>query len=110
MIADDATQSIRISRFDMSCAQAHWVGSKPIRDVMQVKLHKPTMVIGYSLRMCARYVNSTNPGRSNLVFRSKPIAVVEMSNRLIVVAVYKPNRHVVCACAVGRVTYTAHLC
>jgi len=99
-----------ISRFDMSCAQAHWVGSKPIRKVMQLKLHKPTMVIGYSLRMCARYVNSTNPGRSNLVFRSKPIAVVEMSNRLIVVAVYKLNRHVVCACAVGRVTYTAHLC
>src|SRR6218665_1415002 len=106
MIADDATQSIRISRFDMSCAEAHWGGAKPIYDVMQLKLHKPTMVIGYSLRMCARYVNSTNPGRSNLVFRSKPIAVVEMSNRLIVVAVYKPNRHVVCACAVGRVTRT----
>src|SRR6218665_2165569 len=32
-----------ISRFDMSCAQAHWVGSKPIRRVMQLKLHKPTM-------------------------------------------------------------------
>jgi len=31
---------------------------------MQLKLHKPTMTIGYSLRMCARYVNSTNPGRS----------------------------------------------
>ena len=39
------------------------------------------MAIGYSLRMCARYVDSTNPGRSNLVFRSKPEA--EMSNRLI---------------------------
>src|SRR6218665_1306776 len=35
-----------ISRFDMSCAQAHWVGSKPIRRVMQLKLHKPTMAIG----------------------------------------------------------------
>jgi len=31
------------------------------------------MAIGYSLRMCARHVDSTNPGRSNLVFRSKPI-------------------------------------
>ena len=43
-----------ISRFDMSCAQAHWVGLiKPIQRVMQLKLHKPTMAIGYSLRMCA---------------------------------------------------------
>src|SRR6218665_3969953 len=72
-----------ISRFDMSCAQAHWVGSKPIRRVMQLKLHGPTMAIGYSLRMCARYVDSTNPGPSNLVFRSNPIPEAEMSNRLI---------------------------
>jgi len=42
------------------------------------------MAIGYSLRMCAQHVDSTNPGRSNLVFRSKPIAEPEMSNRLIV--------------------------
>src|SRR6218665_3048824 len=63
----------RISRFDMLWAQAHWVGSKPIRRVMQLKHHKPAMAIGYSLRMCARHVDSTNPGRSNLVFRSKPI-------------------------------------
>src|SRR6218665_1231091 len=69
----------------MSCAQAHCVGSKPIRRVKRLKLHKPTMAIGYSLRMCARYVDSTNPGRRNLVhvFRSKPIAETEMSNRLI---------------------------
>ena len=40
------------------------------------------MAIGYSLRMCA-HVDSINPGRSNLVFRSKPIAEAEMSNRLI---------------------------
>src|SRR6218665_12055 len=60
-----------ISRFDMLCAQVHWVGSKPILRGMQVKLHKPTMAIGYSLRMCARHVDSTNPGRSNIVFRSK---------------------------------------
>jgi len=26
-----------ISRFDMSCAQAHWLGSKPMRKVMQLK-------------------------------------------------------------------------
>jgi len=34
------------------------------------------MAIGYSLRRCARHVDSTNPGRSgpNLVFRSKPMA------------------------------------
>ena len=50
---------------------------------MQLKLLKPTMAIGYSLRMCAQNVDSTNPGRSNLVFRSKPIAEAEMSNRLI---------------------------
>jgi len=41
-------------------------------------------MIGYSLRMCARLVDSTNPGRSNLIFRSKPIPEAEMSNRLIV--------------------------
>jgi len=52
---------------------------------MQIKLHKPTMAIGYSLRMCARHVESTNPGRSNLVFRSKPIPEAEMSNRLIAI-------------------------
>ena len=45
------------------------------------------MAIGYSLRMCARHVDSTNPGRSNLVFRSKPIAEAEMSIRLISVTV-----------------------
>src|SRR6218665_3268501 len=72
-----------ISRFDMSSAQAHWVRSKPIFRVMQLKLHEPTMAIGYSLRMCARHANSTNPGRSILVFRSTPIAEAEMSNRLI---------------------------
>src|SRR6218665_1405651 len=55
---------LSISRFDMSCAQGHWVGSKPIRGVMQLKLHKPTMAIGYSLRMCARHVDSTNSGRT----------------------------------------------
>jgi len=71
-----------LSRFDMSFAQTHWVGSK--RRVMQLKLHKPTMAIGYSLRMCAQInVDSTNPGRSNFVFSSKPIAEAEMSNRLI---------------------------
>ena len=72
-----------ISRFEMLCAQAHWVGSKPIRRVMQLELLKPTMANDYSLRMCARHVDSTNPGRSNLVFRSKPIPEAEMSNRLI---------------------------
>src|SRR6218665_363165 len=66
----------------MSCAQAHWVGSKPILRAMQLKLHKPRMAIGYSLRMCA-HVDSTNPGRSNPVFRSKQIPEAEMSNRLI---------------------------
>src|SRR6218665_690318 len=55
-----------------------------LRKVMHLKLHKPTKVIGYSLPMCARYVDLTNPGRSNLVFRSKPIAEAEMSNRLII--------------------------
>ena len=68
----------------MSCAQALWVGSKPTRRAMQLKLYKPTMAIGYSLRMCARHVDSTNPGPSNLVFRSKPIPEAEMSNRLII--------------------------
>jgi len=33
----------------------------------RLRLHKPTMAIGYSLRMCALHVDSTNPGRSNLV-------------------------------------------
>ena len=41
------------------------------------------MAIGYSLRMCARHVDSTNLGQSNLVFRSKPIPEAEMSNRFI---------------------------
>jgi len=65
----------------MSCAQALWVGSKPIRRITQ--LHKPTMAIGYSLRMCAQHVDSANPGQSNLAFRSKPIPEAEMSNRFI---------------------------
>ena len=43
------------------------------------------MAIGYALCMCARHVDSTNPGRSNFVFRSKPIAEAEMSNRLIII-------------------------
>src|SRR6218665_2910629 len=81
-----------ISRFDMLCAQTHWVRSKPILRVMQLKLHEPTMVIDYSLCMCARHVDSTNPGRSNLVFRSKLIPEAEMSNRLIYLgSICKPN-------------------
>jgi len=51
---------------------------------MQLKLQKPTMAIGYSLRMCARHFDSTNSGRSSLVFSSKPIPEAEISNRLIV--------------------------
>src|SRR6218665_1208658 len=62
-----------IIRFDMSCAQALWVRSKPILRVMQLKLHKPIMAIGHSLRMCARLADSTNPGLCNKLFRSKPI-------------------------------------
>src|SRR6218665_816791 len=73
-----------IIRFDMSCAQAHLVESKPIRRVVQLKLLKPTLAIGYSLSMCTRHADSTNPGSSNLVFRSKPIPEAEMSNRLII--------------------------
>jgi len=42
------------------------------------------MAIGYSLRMCARHVDSTNHSRSNFVFRSKSTAEAEMSNRLII--------------------------
>ena len=63
------------------CAGA--LGQVKTDRVMQLKLHEPTMTIGYSLRMCAPHVDSTNPGRSNLVFRSKPIPETEMSNRLI---------------------------
>ena|SRR6218665_213540 len=81
----------------MPCAQAHWVGLKPIRRVMQLKLHKPTMVIG------TRHVDSTNPGRTNLVFRSKPIPEAEMSNRLIAISASpfysvseKPEDHLIC--------------
>ena len=63
-------------------AQTRCVGSKVKTDT-HLKLHKPTMAIGYSLRMCARHVDSTNPaGTSNIVFRSKPIAEAKMSNRL----------------------------
>ena len=54
-----------------------------VKTETQLKLHKPTMAVGYSQRMCARHVDSTNPGRGNLVFRSKLIAEAEMSNRLI---------------------------
>ena len=45
---------------DLSCAQAHWVGSKPILTcrVMQLKLYKPTMATRYSLRMTDCAVNS----------------------------------------------------
>src|SRR6218665_985527 len=84
---------IGISRFDMSYVQAHWVGSKSLHRLMQLKLHKPTMAIGYSLLMCARHVDSTNPGPSNLVFRKKPIPEAEMSNRLISLAVLANGFH-----------------
>jgi len=57
---------------------------------MQLKIHKPTMAIGYSLRIWAKNVDSTNPGRSNLVYRSKPIAEAEMSNRLIMAHRHRP--------------------
>jgi len=69
-----------ISRFHMSCAPAHWVGSKPIRRVMQLKLHKPTMAIGYGIQ-----------GRSNLVFRSKPIPEAKILNRLILTLLRAPS-------------------
>jgi len=49
-------------------AQTHWVRSKPILRVMQLKLYKPTMAIGHSLR--ARFADLTNPGRCNKLFRS----------------------------------------
>ena len=76
-------KATKISRFDMSCAQAHWVRLKPILIVMQLKLHKPTMAIGYSLRMCTGHADSTNPGGCNKLFRSKTDTEAEMSNRLI---------------------------
>src|SRR6218665_711308 len=72
----------RISRFDMSLRRRTGSGQNRYTST-QLKLHKPTMAIGYSLRICARHVDSTNPGRRNLVFRSKPIAEAEMMNRLI---------------------------
>src|SRR6218665_3871151 len=56
---------ISISRFDMSCAQAHWIGSNRSHRVVPLNLQKPTMAIGHSLRMCTRHVDSNNPGRSN---------------------------------------------
>jgi len=34
-------------------------------------IHFINFLLSGSLRMCARHVDSTNPGRSNLVFRSK---------------------------------------
>src|SRR6218665_1997572 len=37
----------------MSCAQAHWIVSKPTRRIMQLKLHKPAMAIGYTHCACA---------------------------------------------------------
>src|SRR6218665_2264314 len=46
-----------ISRFDMSCAQGHWVRSKPIFRVMQLILHEPTMAIGYTHCACAHYMS-----------------------------------------------------
>ena len=71
----EMSNRLNISRFDMSCAQVHRVRWKPIGllRVMQLKLHKPTMAIGHSLRMCARLADSPNPGRCNKLFRSKPI-------------------------------------
>src|SRR6218665_3793324 len=63
---------LSISRFDMSLRRRTGSGQTDT----QLKLHKPTMAISYTLRMCAPHVDSTNPGRSNLVFRSKPIGAV----------------------------------
>src|SRR6218665_1752520 len=54
----------------------HWTptGVEPKDyDDDELKLHEPTMAIGYSLRRCARHVDSTSPSRSNLYLLSKPI-------------------------------------
>src|SRR6218665_561581 len=67
-----------ISLFDMSRAEAQWVG--PLR--WATKLHKPTTAIGRSLRMSTRHVDSTNPGRSNKCIWVKTDPESEMSNRL----------------------------
>src|SRR6218665_3374986 len=49
-----------------------------IHSVVQLELHKPTIAIGHSLRMCTRHIESTNPGRNNMYLGLE----AEMSNRL----------------------------
>src|SRR6218665_1121277 len=49
-----------------------------IHSVVQLKLYKPTIAIGHSLRMCIRHVDSTNLGRNNMYLGLE----AEMSNRL----------------------------
>src|SRR6218665_583526 len=69
------------------------------------------MAISYSLRMCARHVDSTNsgPSRSNLVFRSKPIPEAEMSNRLIYSHCYNVENWRIC-CPPSGVLYAGLFC
>ena len=83
LLMNDVSHTLKLNNMPIRHFLAHAGALGRVKTDTQLKLHKPTMAIGYSLRMCARHVNSTNPGRSNLVFRSKPIAEAEMSNRLI---------------------------
>src|SRR6218665_2976001 len=71
--------------------------------IMQPKLHKPTMAIGYSLRMRARHVDSTNPGRSNLV-QADSTSRLPISVSTLIQGYFNPdwsNRHFVRTCAVS---------
>ena len=68
----------RISRFDMSYAQAP--GQNRYAESCNENFINRQLPLATH---CARHVDSTNPGRSNFVFRSKPIPEAEMWNRLI---------------------------
>ena len=69
-----------ISRFDLSWAQAHWVGWS--HWVVPLKLCKPTIAIGHSLRMCTWHVDSTSLGRSTQCHLGQADPEAEVSKRL----------------------------
>jgi len=65
-----------ISRFDMLCAQAHWVESYRTLWVAPIASARALTA------QCTRQVDSTNPGRGNQFRSDRTQKLIEMLKRL----------------------------
>ena len=86
--------TVIISRFDLSCAQAHFVGSNRSDCVVPLKLQKPTIAVGHSLRMCPQHraylFDQFNSKLPMYLGQTDPEA--EMSKRIIYYSLISTNR------------------